>query len=106
MQRDTLGGVMSSLTNWFNNLSRNTRILLVIAVCLFTPVVSIAFTILFGGISAAFNIIGFAFSMLNWKGVLFFVIVGMFFAAKAGYNWIMSEEEGIEEEDNSWDPFR
>jgi hypothetical protein len=30
----------------------------------------------------------------------------MFFAAKAGYNWIMSEEEDIEEDDNSWDPFR
>jgi hypothetical protein len=44
--------------------------------------------------------------MLYWKGVLFFIIVGMFFAAKAGYNWIMSEEEEGIEEDNSWDPFR
>lgn len=84
---------MNSLINWFNNLSRNTRILLVVAVCLFTPVVSVAFTILFGGISAAFSIIGFVFSMLNWKGVLFFLIVGMFFAAKAGYTWIMDEDE-------------
>jgi arginine exporter protein ArgO len=84
---------MNSLINWFNNLSRNTRILLVVAVCLFTPVVSVAFTILFGGISAAFSIIGFVLSMLNWKGVLFFLIVGMFFAAKAGYTWVMDEDE-------------
>jgi len=77
-----------------------------LAVGVFTPAVSIAFTILFGGISAVFSVIGFALSMLNWKGVLFFIIVGMFFAAKAGYNWIMSEEEDIEEDDNSWDPFR
>lgn len=90
---------MNTITNWFNNLSRSTRIILIVAVCLFTPAVSIAFTIIFGGISAVFSIIGFAISMLNWKGVLFFVIVGMFFAAKAGYNWIMSEEE----DDNSTD---
>jgi uncharacterized membrane protein required for colicin V production len=96
---------MNSLINWFNNLSRNTRILLVVAVCLFTPAVSIAFTIIFGGISAVFSIIGFAFSMLNWKGVLFFFIVGMFFAAKAGYTWIMDEDEDdttLEDDTFSW----
>ena len=106
MQCDTLGGVMSSLINWFRGLSRATQITIIIAVGVFTPAVSIAFSIIFGGIGAVFSVIGFALSMLNWKGVLFFIIVGMFFAAKAGYNWIMSEEEGIEEEDNSWDPFR
>ena len=96
---------MNSLINWFNNLSRNTRILLVVAVCLFTPAVSIAFTIIFGGISAVFSIIGFAFNMLNWKGVLFFFIVGMFFAAKAGYTWIMDEDEDdttLEDDTFSW----
>jgi hypothetical protein len=97
---------MSSLINWFRGLSRATQITIIIAVGVFTPAVSIAFSIIFGGIGAVFSVIGFALSMLNWKGVLFFIIVGMFFAAKAGYNWIMSEEEGIEEEDNSWDPFR
>lgn len=97
---------METLVNYFRGLPRNIQISLILAVGVFTPAVSIAFTILFGGISAVFSIIGFAFNMLNWKGVLFFVIVGMFFAGKAGYNWIMSEEEDIEEDDNSWDPFR
>lgn len=96
---------MNTITNWFNNLSRSTRIILIVAVCLFTPAVSIAFTIIFGGISAVFSIIGFAISMLNWKGVLFFVIVGMFFAAKAGYNWIMSEEEDDDFTDVEDNPF-
>jgi len=97
---------MSSLINWFRGLSRATQITIIIAVGVFTPAVSIAFSIIFGGIGAVFSVIGFALSMLNWKGVLFFIIVGMFFAAKAGYNWIMSEEEEGIEEDNSWDPFR
>ncbi len=97
---------METLVNYFRGLPRNIQISLILAVGVFTPAVSIAFTILFGGISAVFSVIGFALSMLNWKGVLFFIIVGMFFAAKAGYNWIMSEEEDIEEDDNSWDPFR
>jgi hypothetical protein len=87
-------------------LSRAAQITIIIAVGVFTPAVSIAFSIIFGGIGAVFSVIGFALSMLNWKGVLFFIIVGMFFAAKAGYNWIMSEEEEGIEEDNSWDPFR
>ena len=97
---------METLVNYFRGLPRNIQISLILAVGVFTPAVSIAFTILFGGISAVFSVIGFALSMLNWKGVLFFIIVGMFFAAKAGYNRIMSEEEDIEEDDNSWDPFR
>lgn len=80
--------------------------MLIAAVCLFTPAVSIAFTIVFGGISAVFSLIGFVFSLLNWKGVLFFFIVGMFFAAKAGYSWVMSEEEDdttdVEDNPFSW----
>jgi hypothetical protein len=88
---------MSSLINWFNNLNRNTRIILIVAVCLFTPVVSIAFTVIFGAL-------GIVFSLLNWKGVLFFFIVGMVFAVKALYVWVMSEEEddSTEVEDNSF----
>lgn len=95
---------MNAIINWFNNLSRSSRYMLIAALCFFTPAVSISLTILFGGISAAFsvigfvlslifNLIGFVFSLLNWKGVLFFIIIGMFFAAKAGYSWVMSEEE-------------
>jgi hypothetical protein len=97
MQRDTLGGVMSSLINWFNNLSRNTRILLIIAVCLFTPIVGFTFNIVF-------SVIGLVISLLNWKGVLFFFIVGMFFAVKALYTWVYSEEEE-DTQVNTWDPF-
>jgi len=97
MQRDTLGGVMSSLINWFNNLSRNTRILLIIAVCLFTPIVGFTFNIVF-------SVIGLVISLLNWKGVLFFFIVGMFFSVKALYTWVYSEEEE-DTQVNTWDPF-
>jgi hypothetical protein len=95
---------MNSLINWFNGLSRNMRIAILVGVCLFTPIVSVVFTILIGGISAIFSIIGFAFSMLNWKGVLFFFIVGMVFAAKLGYEWVMDEEEDYlaEEEPFIW----
>ena len=95
---------MNSLINWYNNLSRNMQIAIIVAIGMFTPAVSIAFTILFGGISAVFSIIGFAFSMLNWKGVLFFLVVGMVFAAKLGYEWAMDEEEDYlaEEEPFIW----
>ena len=80
------------------------RIAIIVGVCLFTPIVSVVFTILIGGISAIFSIIGLAFSMLNWKGVLFFFIVGMVFAAKLGYEWVMDEEEDylVEEEPFIW----
>jgi hypothetical protein len=43
--------------------------------------------------------------LLNWKGVLFFLIVGMFFAAKAGYSWIMDEDEDdttLQDDTFSW----
>ena len=96
---------MNSLTTWYNNLSRNMQIAIIVAIGMFTPVVSIAFTILFGGISAIFSLIGFVLSLLNWKGVLFFFIVGMFFAAKAGYTWIMDEDEDditLEDDTFSW----
>jgi len=97
---------LEALINWFRGLSRATQITIIIAIGVFTPAVSIAFSIIFGGIGAVFSVIGFAFGLLNWKGVLFFVVIGLFFAGKAGYNWIMSEDEDIEEDDNSWDPFR
>ena len=96
---------MNTLTTWYNSLTRNTQMAIIVAIGMFTPVVSIAFTILFGGISAAFSIIGFVLSLLNWKGVLFFFIVGMFFAAKAGYTWIMDEDEDdttLEDDTFSW----
>jgi hypothetical protein len=95
---------MNSLINWFNGLSRNMRIAILVGVCLFTPIVSVVFTILIGGISAIFSIIGFIFSILNWKGVLFFLVVGMVFAAKLGYEWAMDEEENYlaEEEPFIW----
>lgn len=102
-----IGGFpLETLINWFRGLSRAAQITIIIAVGVFTPAVSIAFSIIFGGIGAVLSVIGFAFSLLNWKGVLFFVVVGMVFAGKAGYTWIMSEEEEGIEEDNSWDPFR
>lgn len=123
-----IGGFpLEALINWFRGLSRAVQTTIIIAICLFTPVVSIAFSMFFGGIGAACNILGFMLGLLNWKGVLFLVIVGIVFAGKAGYNWIMSEDEDIdycsrcakynahcncwleldgENDENSWNPFR
>jgi sugar phosphate permease len=84
---------MNTIINRFNELNRNTRIAIIIALCVFTPAVSIGFTVLFNGIGAAFSIIGIALGLLNWKGVLFMVMVCGAFIAKALYTWAMEEEE-------------
>jgi len=102
------GAILEPVINWFRGLSRTVQIIIIGALIVFTPVVSIAFSILFGGISAAFSIVGFMFNILNWKGVLFFLVIGIFFAAKAGYNFIENYEveDTYSEDDTSWDPFR
>ena len=99
---------MDTVINWFRGLPRNIQITLMLAVGVFTPIVSIAFTILFGGISAMFSLLGLVLGLLNWKGVLFFAIVGIFFAGKAAINFIENYEVDDEEteDDTSWDPFR
>ena len=93
---------MNTIINRFNELNRNTRIAIIVALCVFTPAVSIGFTVLFNGIGAAFSIIGIALGLLNWKGVLFIVIVCGAFIAKALYEWAMEEEEDTELEDDTF----
>lgn len=99
---------MEPVINWFRGLPRNIQITLMLAVGVFTPIVSIVFTLFFAGVSGAFSIIGFVLGALDWKGVLFFLVIGIFFAAKAGYNFIENYEveDTYTEEDTSWDPFR
>jgi hypothetical protein len=98
---------MDAIINWWSNLPRNIQISLMLAVGVFTPVVSIVFGIFFNGIGAMFSLLGLVLGLLNWKGVLFFAIVGIFFAGKAAINFIENYEvDDVEIEDNSWDPFR
>jgi hypothetical protein len=94
---------MNTIINRFNELNRNTRIAIIIALCVFTPAVSIVFTVLFNGIGAAFSVIGIVISLLNWKGVLFMVMVFGAFIAKASYTWAMEEEEeDTQQEDDTF----
>ena len=99
---------MDAIINWWSNLPRSIQISLMLAVGVFTPVVSIVFGIFFNGIGAMFSLLGLVLGLLNWKGVLFFIIVGMFFAGKAAINFIENYEVDDEEteDDTSWDPFR
>jgi len=99
---------LDTIINWFRGLSRTVQISLILAVGVFTPIVSIVFGIFFNGIGAMFSLLGLVFNMLNWKGVLFFLIVGLAIGARAAYNLIENYEvEDVEIEDNtSWDPFR
>jgi uncharacterized membrane protein required for colicin V production len=98
--------IVDAIINWFNGLSRNTKIALLVAVSIFTPAVGILFSIVFSGIGAIFTVIGFIFGFVNW-GVLFLLIIG--FGGYKGYKWIQengSLDEDAEEDDLGWDPFR
>lgn len=87
---------MNSLVNWFNNLSRSNRIVLLVAVCMLTPIVSIVGTV-------AVYILGIVFNLLNWKGILFVLVVGVVFAVKALYTWVNEEDDyEVEEEPFTW----
>jgi hypothetical protein len=98
---------MDAIINYYRNLPRTMQITLWLAVGVFTPIVSIVFGIFFNGIGAMFSLLGLVLGLLNWKGVLFFAIVGIFFAGKAAINFIENYEvEEDVQEDNSWDPFR
>jgi hypothetical protein len=98
---------MDAIINYYRNLPRTMQITLWLAVGVFTPIVSIVFGMFFNGIGAMFSLLGFVLGLLNWKGVLFFAIVGIFFAGKAAINFIENYEvEEDVQEDNSWDPFR
>lgn len=57
---------MQTIINWFNNLSRNAKIAILVAVAVFTPVVGIVFTVVFGAIGGAFTVLGFVLSFVNW----------------------------------------
>jgi hypothetical protein len=88
---------MNAMINWYKNLDRNTQIVIAVAVC-FTPIVGIVLNIVFG-------IVGIIFNLINWKGVLFFVIVGIVFAAKALYTWVDSDDDDdtdIEDNPFTW----
>lgn len=95
---------MDTIINRFRGLSRGTKITIIIALLVFTPIVSIVFSIAFNGIGAAFSIIGFVFSFVNW-GIAFMLLLG--YGAYIAYRWINSDD-AVEEDndDNSWDPFK
>jgi Kef-type K+ transport system membrane component KefB len=95
---------METIINWLKGLSRNAKIALIIAVAIFTPVVGIALSIVFTGISAVFTVLGFVFGFVNW-GVAFLLILA--FAGYKVYVLFKDGESTDEEEDlDAWDPFR
>jgi uncharacterized membrane protein len=94
---------MDTIINWFRGLSRNAQIGIIIALAVFTPVVSVVFSIVFGGIGAIFTVLGFVLGYVNW-GIATLLLLG--YGGFVFYRWINSEDESEEEEDNSWDPFR
>lgn len=98
---------MDTIINWFRELSRNVQIIIILVLCLFTPLVSVAFELMFGFIGAAFSIIGFVLGFINW-GVAFMLALG--FGGYWLYQWVNNNDEEIvdeeDDEDDSWDPFR
>jgi DMSO/TMAO reductase YedYZ heme-binding membrane subunit len=96
---------MNTIIEWFKDQTRNTQIAIAVAVCVFTPAVSIVLSILVDGIGAAFSVIGFILSLLNWKGVLFIVMVCAVLIARASYTWVMDEDgtdTELEDDTFSW----
>ena len=71
--------------NWYKNLNRNAQIAIAVAVCVFTPIVGIVFNL-------AFGIVGLIFNLINWKGFLFLIVVGIAFATKAFFSSDDDEE--------------
>ena len=110
---------MDAIINWLKGLSTWQKIALA-AVLFFTPTVGIVFSIVFSGAGALaiiikvifvtfFKIVAFAFGFLNWKGVLFFFVIGMVFAGKRAYQFIQdndSMDDDEEDEDFNWNSFR
>lgn len=109
---------METIINYIARMSFVQKAVLVIGLILFTPIVGVVFTLAFGGVqllsawvslllNIVFAMVGFLFSMLNWKGVLFLVIVGLVIGARAAYIYIMnSDVDGeVNDDNNSWDPF-
>lgn len=95
---------METIINWLKGLSRNAKIALIVAVAIFTPVVGIAFSIVFTGIGAFFTVLGFVLGFVNW-GVAFILILA--FAGYKGYNLLNNDDESTDEEEiDAWDPFR
>jgi hypothetical protein len=96
---------MNTIIEWFKDQTRNTQIAIAVAVCVFTPAVSIVLSIFVDGIGAAFSVIGFILSLLNWKGVLFIVMVCAVLIARASYTWVMDEggtDTELEDDTFSW----
>lgn len=76
---------MQTLINKFRELSRNTQIAIVIAVCVFTPIVGMVF-----------GIIGFVLGFVKWSVAIPMLLV---FGGYKAYDFIFNSENEEEEED-------
>ena len=91
---------MDTIIDWFRGLSRAAQYFILIAVCVFTPVVGIAFSLIFGGIGAAFSVIGFVLGFVNW-GVAFAILCGYgIYRVYVAFN--KDDDDATQDDDDSW----
>lgn len=82
---------MQTLINKFRELSRNTQIAIVIAVCVFTPIVGMVF-----------GVIGFILGFVKWSVAIPMILI---FAGYKAYDVVFNTEDEETEEDNVFNPF-
>jgi uncharacterized membrane protein YhdT len=82
---------MQTLINKFRELSRNTQIAIVIAVCVFTPIVGMVF-----------GIIGFVLSFVKWSVAIPMLLI---FAGYKAYDFVFNTEDEEDEEEDIFNPF-
>ena len=88
-----ISSAFTSISNWFRGLSRTIQFVIIGALIVFTPVVSIVFGIVFG-------ILGFILGFVQWK------IVTLIILAFAGYKvYQFFTTDLAEDEPDDRDPF-
>lgn len=91
-----ISSAFTSISNWFRGLSRTVQFVIIAALAVFTPVVSIVFGIVFG-------ILGFILGFVQWKIV---VLGALAFAGYKVYDFFNTDStEDAEDTTDDWDPF-
>ena len=88
-----ISSAFTSISNWFRGLSRTVQFVIIGALVVFTPVVSIVFGIVFG-------ILGFILGFVQWKIV---ILIGLAFAGYKVYQFFTTDL--VEDELDDRDPF-
>jgi CHASE2 domain-containing sensor protein len=82
---------MQTLINKFRELSRNTQIAIIIAVCVFTPIVAIIGSVL-----------GFVLGFVKWSVAIPMLLI---FVGYKAYDVLFNTEDEEEEEEDIFNPF-